>query len=377
MVWKDTSGQCNISFSHTTASGTSATTYPLLMGITLGSSYLCYAEIQVGAGTDGKEILRAGAIKADDFAGSVNWAKLNGESETVQVELITDSSFPNNMAVAGPYGSNGGYFRADELVVGTMLADILPVAGMFAVGAEGAPTVGQNSFSTDWVLVADAGVTADVDVLYDTVDTFATATTVSLGTGLDADTRTLTLTGLEPATTYWWKLYADNGTATAESSPASFTTTGAPILGDASAVPDGNTVAFSAALTEAALGDTLSTSVSVFYGTDGENWTEVQLGSATKADSWTETIGNLAYGTTYQWFVRATATMQGGRVLATDSATNSFTTLWAGDMYVDAEAANPVNPYSTPETAAPDMILSAGSSSYSSFHMGIMVYWSI
>ena len=38
---------------------------------------------------------------------------------------MNDSVYPTCMAVSGPYGTAGGYFRADEVVVGTELGDIL------------------------------------------------------------------------------------------------------------------------------------------------------------------------------------------------------------------------------------------------------------
>ena len=351
-VWKNSDSQLVLSLALTTSSGTTATFYPLVTGATPGETYVCYTEIRVGSGTDGKEIVRAGAMAASAFTGAAPWAQIGDSTDSVEVDLVTDSSYPTVMAVGGPYGSNGGYFRADEIVVGTEMNDILPVGGVFAVSGSGVPTIGQNSFSTDWILVADAGVTADAGFVWSTDETFATATTNSLGTGLAAGTRTASLSALEPATTYWWKIYANNGTEVAETSAFSFTTTGAPVLGAVSATVNGNSAAFTVTLAEAALGNTLNTSVSVFYGTDGETWTELPLGSASAAETLSGSASNLDYGMTYQWFVRATATMQGGRVLATDSAIQSFTTLFPGDMYVNATSANPVVPYSTPATAA-------------------------
>ena len=114
----------------------------------------------------------------------------------------------------------------------------------------------------------------------------------------------------------------------------------------------GDSATYSVTLEEAALENTLATSVSVFYGTDGENWTEFPLGSASAAETFSESADSLGYGVTYQWFARASATMVGGRVLSTDSVTNSFTTLYNGDMYVDAAAENATPPYSTSATAA-------------------------
>ena len=349
LMWKNSDDTLVLSLCLIDASGT-LTHYPLVTGFAIDSTYICYAEIQVGAGTDSKEIVRAGAM--DKFTGAASWAMLGGSSESVEVQLITDSAYPKSMAFAGPYGTNNGSFRADELVVGTEKGDILPVGGVFAVSASGTPSVGQDSFSTDWILVADDGVTADAGIVYSTDEAFETATTNSLGTGLSADTRMASLTNLEPATTYWWKIYADNGSAVAESAVYSFTTTGAPVLGDAAATVNGESAEFSVALEEAALGGTTPTSVSLFYCTDGETWTEQPLGFSSTATNWTQMVADLGYGVTYQWFVRATATMEGGRVLSAESVTNSFTTPYNGDMYVNAAAENATPPYSTSATAA-------------------------
>ena len=351
LMWKNSSGEYVLSLCLIDASGT-LTHYPLVTGVTLGSTYICYAEIQVGAGTDGAELVRAGAVDAADFTGAVSWATLDGASDTVEIQLITDSAFPKSMAFAGPYGTNGGSFRADELVVGTEMKDILPVGGVFSVSGTGSPTVATNAFSTGWILVADEGVTADAGLVYSTDETFATATTNSLGTGLAADTRTASVTGLEPDTTYWWKIYADNGTEIAETPAASFRTTGAPILGAASVSVAEDSATFSAALIEAAMENTVATSVSIFYGTNGVDWTKLPLGTASAAETFSDTAEDLGYGVTYQWFVRAVATLEGGRVLSASSATNSFTTLWSGDMFVDATSANAIPPYVTSASAA-------------------------
>ena len=351
VIWKNSDDVYVLSLTLTDSSG-NITDYPLVSGIVLGETYICYAEIQVGAGADGKEIIRAGAMAKSSFSAAAPWATIGDNSDSVMVQLITDSIYPTSMAVAGPYGTNGGRFLADEFVVGTEKKDILPVGGVFAVSATGMPTIEQTSFSTDWILVADDGVTADAGIVYSTDETFVTATTNPLGTGLSAGTRTATLSNLDPATTYWWKIYADNGTEVVETMSYSFRTIGAPILGDATATVTEQSAAYSVALAEAALENTLATPVSVFYGTDGETWTELPLGSASEAETFSGSVNNLGYGVTYQWFARASATMEGGRVLSTDSVTNSFTTPYNGDMYVDAAAENATPPYSTPATAA-------------------------
>ena len=222
----------------------------------------------------------------------------------------------------------------------------------FEVAPSGSPTVGLDTFSTDWNLTVEEDATAAAGIVWSTDRTFATASTNSLGASLAAGTYTASLSGLEPDTTYWWKIYATRGNETKETIVYSFKTIGVPVLGNATTTLDGESATFTVSLVEAALTNTLSTSVSAFYGTDGENWTELPLGTSATAATLTGSAGNLGYGVTYRWFARATATMANSRVLSADTATNAFTTLWGGDMYVDAAAANATAPYSTLETAA-------------------------
>ena len=222
----------------------------------------------------------------------------------------------------------------------------------FEVAPSGSPTIGIDTFSTDWNLTVEESATAAAGIVWSTDETFATASTNSLGTSLSADTYTASLSGLEPDTTYWWKIYAVRGNEIKETIVYSFKTLGAPVFGNATTTLNGEAATFTVSLVEAALANTLSTSVSVFYGTDGENWTELPLGSASSSETFSGTASSLGYGVTYQWFARATATMPSSRVLSADTTASSFTTLWGGDMYVDAAAANATAPYSTPETAA-------------------------
>ena len=225
----------------------------------------------------------------------------------------------------------------------------------FEVAPSGSPTVGLDTFSTDWNLTVEEGATAAAGIVWSTDATFATAATNSLGTNLAADTYTASLSGLEPDTTYWWKIYAVRGNETKETIVYSFKTLGAPVLGNATSALNGESATFTVSLAEAALGDTLSTSVTVFYGIDGETWTELALGSAATAATLTGSADHLGYGVTYQWFARAAAMMEGGRVLSTSGTTNSFTTLWDGDLYVSKGNASAEAPYATWATAAPDI----------------------
>ncbi len=210
VVWKNSSSQYVLSFVHTTASGTAFTDYPIITGITLGTTYVCYAEVQVGAGTDGKEILRAGAMAVSDYATVTPWAALDGDSDSVEVELITDSNYPTCMAVAGPYATNGGYFRADEIVVGTELSDIIAYASGPVLGGVALSRTGTATFSLTATEVANE---ADVFMI---VDDGASATTNLIQSGVTAGaTVTGTVSGLAADTTYRISVFATNALGTA------------------------------------------------------------------------------------------------------------------------------------------------------------------
>ena len=290
------------------------------------------------------------------IAGSNNgdsWTELDSESgvEWTDANQFRTFGFANKTAYRKYQIKVTGVVGGSRMTI-TEIELYRLVPASFSVSAQ-MPTFGTDSFSTDWTLVCDT--TADASLVYDTDETFATATTVPIGTALAAGNHTATLAGLEPDTTYWWKIVANNGSETAETIAASFTTKGAPVLGTATATADGETASFSVALATAAMENTLATSVSVFYGTDGETWTELPLGSASEAQTFSGTVQSLGYGVTCQWYAQATATLAGGRVLSAQTDIASFTTLYNGDMYVDAAAQNATAPYSTTATAAPDI----------------------
>ena len=209
VIWKNSSSQYVLSFVHTTASGTDFTSYPIITGITLGTTYLCYAEVQVGAGTDGKEILRAGAMAVGDYTTDTPWAKLDGDSDSVEVELISDSSYPTSIAVAGPYGTDGGRFRADELVVGTDLSDILLVNTTKPILSGGALALANGVYTASAALAqSDATITYTLS----DGDDATVETPVALGAGSFTADSTATGTFAAPVddTTYEVILTAEN-----------------------------------------------------------------------------------------------------------------------------------------------------------------------
>lgn len=220
VIWKNSSNQYVLSFVHTTAAGTTFTDYPIITGITLGTTYICYAEVQVGAGADGKEIVRAGAMAVDAYTTSTPWAELANGSDSVEVELITDSSYPTCMAVAGPYGtkdgSTPGYFRADEIVVGTEIEDILSPSTTMPVLSDGSLSLSGGTYTASASLAQSA---ANMTYTLSDGDDATTETPVALGSGSFAADSTATGTFSAPTdnTTYEVILTAENaGGETAE-----------------------------------------------------------------------------------------------------------------------------------------------------------------
>lgn len=204
VIWKNSSGQYVLSFVHTTASGTDFTSYPIITGISPDTTYICYAEVQVGAGVDGKEVLRAGAMAVDDYTTDTPWAKLDGDSDSVEVELISDSSYPTSIAVAGPYGTNGGRFRADEFVVGTELSDILLAATTKPKLSNCALYLANGTYAVSASLANSA---ANVSYV---LSNGTTATTNAIAAYADGDTVAGTFAAPTDDTTYEVLLVAEN-----------------------------------------------------------------------------------------------------------------------------------------------------------------------
>ncbi len=81
-------------------------------------TYICYAEVTVGASAEGKETVQAYAAPVTD-----TWDReLKGLRDAGEVELISEEAYPDRLAVAG--GQDAGYF-ADEFAIGTDARDVV------------------------------------------------------------------------------------------------------------------------------------------------------------------------------------------------------------------------------------------------------------
>ena len=218
----------------------------------------------------------------------------------------------------------------------------------FSLASSGSVDITPSSFGAVFSLLCDD--TAECTLRYGTSpDNLSSA--VSLG-ALSKGVHTNAVTGLAFDTSYWWSVSASNGSETLESSINAVRTSGVPVLGATTVTTDGNAATFFVSLEEAAMANTVGTTVTVAYGTSANDLSEIiPMGVVTAASSFSQIVSNLAWGTTYYYAATATATVE-DRVLSVSSSTNSFVARWDGEMYVDAAATNAIAPYSTPETAA-------------------------
>ena len=106
-------------------------------------------------------------------------------------------------------------------------------------------------------------------------------------------------------------------------SPAESTDPDLPRFGALSASDANGVATFTAPLAVPGYGGEVPTSVSVFYGTDGETWTELSLGSTNEAATLTVSASGFAVGVRYLWYAVATAT-SGGTPKTTVSQPQSF-----------------------------------------------------
>lgn len=347
VVWKNTNGEYVLSIS-VNDGAKNRTTAPIITGIELGSTYVCFAEIEINAGTDSKEIVNAGA-----FTVSSNQEILNYQVSGIESQFISNTYAPTVLAIAGPYGTNNGYFLVDEIVVGTEQKDIFPVGGVFGVNIMSELELGLTNYSTAYRIIADEGVKADVYAVYSTDESFENATTNAVVTDAVAGQYSVDISNLEMNTTYYLKLLADNGSKISETEVISFTTRGIPVIGNTLPSINSNTFNLSVELLEAAVENTVPTLVTLFLKEkQQEEWTEFVIGTSTSPTTLDYVVENLTFGTDYEWYVIAKGTDENGVEFSTQTATKAFMTMWNKEMYVNAESTNAVAPYSTPETAA-------------------------
>lgn len=165
-LWKSSTGSLVVSARVTdaakeTTSKRVISTWPMPTtdGVNEANTIICYAEVKVGAGTDGKEVIRAGAVGVNDYDPmSITW------TDPFEAELFSDTAYPTHVAIVGDYCVNG-WAVMDEFIVATEMSDVIVTAAAGAPKLTGAALSGSDgSYSVGATLsvasATDAGVVA-------------------------------------------------------------------------------------------------------------------------------------------------------------------------------------------------------------------------
>lgn len=313
--------------------------------LTEDTTYLCLAEVKLSeTGVSG----RAFAMPSTSFDSRPNthWGA------TIESTELTSSTPFAYLAMTGVHLTANAQVSFDEIAVASEVGELVPTAvtdfAVYPTTDALAPTL--DGFIVPVTLEYAEG-TADVVIEYGTSEESLTGSFAAVS-GMSAGTETVTVTGLEPDMTYFWRVKATAGSRETVSAVKTMTTLGKPVLGAVSATLDGNAIVFAADLATPALaGDAEQpeTSVTVTYTQGGETKTAT-LGTLTEAGAMSQRIEGFAWGVSCTYTVSASAT-KGGRTFGAASASVTLKVLMSGTMYVSATGSNTA-PYATPETAA-------------------------
>lgn len=180
-----------------------------------GKTYICVLELTIGAGTDGKEQVRAFACDIEKYSPALGWAPLGGDSRVVEAEVWSETAYPQYIAICGRYQNNNGYFKVDEFVLATELDDVAywnenfpMMSNAFVAGTADGLTVSATMEKNSAQLTALAYATDSSDPV---VTEFPEVVS-------EGETASVALAGLAADTTYRIEIVAENeaGTVTKE-----------------------------------------------------------------------------------------------------------------------------------------------------------------
>ena len=110
--------------------------YPIVANVAAGETYVCLAEIDLNAGTDGKEKIRAMIEPCSAYNPKFLYATL-GASDTVEAEIANAMYYPDVLlAASGLLHTNKGVVKFDEFGVATSADDLV-----YIESASGSKTV--------------------------------------------------------------------------------------------------------------------------------------------------------------------------------------------------------------------------------------------
>ena len=134
--------------------------YPIVQSPISGETYICLAEIDINAGIDGKERIRAMIQPVSSYDPTFEYATL-GQSDFVEAEMVNDSKYLDVLIpAAGFLNTAGGTVKFDEFGVATTADDLVYIqsaAGSKTVMVAGNPS-GIGTPDPDYGTVSDVEV---------------------------------------------------------------------------------------------------------------------------------------------------------------------------------------------------------------------------
>ena len=110
--------------------GDQIVTCPLVANPTSGNTYIGLIEVDPNAGTDGKEKIRAVVQDVSDYNPAFTFQKLDGDSDTIEVELISADGKGKTLekfCVDGRLGTGNGIVKFDEFAIATSVEELVYV----------------------------------------------------------------------------------------------------------------------------------------------------------------------------------------------------------------------------------------------------------
>lgn len=234
------------------------TSYPIIASVTAGQTYFCVVEIQLNAGTGGKEIVTAIVNPTEP-----NMFGLYTASTSAADVVAVGTTF-TYLNLGGLYATGGGSVYFDEFLMANSNDEACPIAlGNLSIFSTTATAIGNFSATANATLTV---ISEDDPTVYLDWGTSANAlnTTTNLGTFIAAGPLSTVLTNLLPATTYYYRHRADDGSNVATSLvTVAFTTTGAASFSGLSASNVLTTAYLSGVLSEPSVD---ATTVSLWFG---------------------------------------------------------------------------------------------------------------
>ena len=110
--------------------GDQIVTCPLVANPTSGNTYIGLIEVDPNAGTDGKEKIRAVVQDVSDYNPAFTFQKLDGDSDTIEVEFISADGKGKTLekfCVDGRLGTGNGIVKFDEFAIATSVEELVYV----------------------------------------------------------------------------------------------------------------------------------------------------------------------------------------------------------------------------------------------------------